>query len=404
MSKSTNPGTQASRCRDVGLAIGWIHPFFLIPLSYLRFEETDKIPTAAVYDSGLVLVNPKFAAGISDRQLAGVVCHEIMHLLLQHSGRKGSRDHLKWNIATDLAINSALRQMSIELPEGALYPPHGAEGTTAEEFYDKLPPMPPDAGKGGVGRGCGVEKDPNGQSGAGEGEGDEEGEGAGGKAPAPGQVDWEVVAHQAQASARGTESAKAVAPLLSRKESAIRWKNLLRSTFNRVAASGGRDMQTMSRRNRRSPDGIILPGWISYRPTVAIVIDSSGSMSNAMLARAVAEAQAAGEAAGARVFLALHAAHCYWHGWIDVKGAPDKLGRLMTYRGGTDAREAYERVGEERAKFDTMIHLTDCELGTWPALPENVRRLVVGQIGGGRYASKPPEGKSTVIKVECGED
>ncbi len=388
--------SQAERCREMGLAQGWIHPFFLIPLSYLKFEESEKIPTACVFDSGRVLINPKFAATCTDRQLAGVVCHEIMHLMLQHSNRRGSREQARWNVATDLAINAALRQMGIELPDGALYPPNN-DGSTAEEFYELLPQMPqmkPAAGK--VGAGCGVEKDPNGQPGAGEGEGEpNEGSGQGG-------VDWEVVAHQAQASARGTKSAEALAPLLSRKESAIRWRQLLRSTVNRIAASGGRDMQTMTRRNRRSPGNVILPGWVSTKPTICIAVDTSGSMSDKMLEHAVAEARAAGESVGARVYVALHDARCYWHGWLDVKGAPGKLAGKMTHRGGTDATDTYTTIGGERQKFDAMIHLTDGELGSWPEIPSNVRRLIVAVIGSGRYMTQPPT-RATVVKVECGE-
>lgn len=392
---------QADRCRDVGLAIGWIHPFFLIPLSYLRFEETAVIPTMAVHDSGRVLVNPQFTTGLTDRQLAGTVCHEIMHLVLQHHGRVGSRDRGKWNIAGDLAINAALRQMSIELPQGALYPPNGMELLTAEEWYEKLPEATQkQAIAGRVAAGCGVEKDPNGNGGGQPGDEDGEGDGTGAPGNAPGSepVDWEVVAHQAEAAARGTTSAQALAPLLKPREAGVRWRQVLRSTCNRVAASGGRDVQTMTRRNRRSPDGFVLPGWISVRPTVAIVIDSSGSMSDAMLSKCVAEARSAGEAAGCRVFVALHDAKCYWKGWLDVKGPPDKLGRLMTHRGGTDAHAAYLAVEGERSKFDAMIHLTDGELGAWPAVPTNVRRLVAAIVGASRYHSEPPPG-SAVVRI-----
>lgn len=406
---------QADRCRDVGLAMGWLHPFFLIPLSYLKFEEvkdTKECPTMAVFHTGRVIINPQWAAGVGDKELAGAVCHEIMHLILQHHGRVGSRDKFKWNIAGDLAINGALREMSIPLPAGALFPPAGGELLTAEEWYEKLPDTQKIKATGAVGAGCGVEKDP--QAGSGEGDedgegksggGDQEGKDGAGKTPGntPGPaVDWEVVAHQAQAAARGTASAQALAPLLKPKEAGVRWRQILRSTMNRVAANGGRDMQTMTRRNRRSPDGFVLPGWISHRPTVAVVIDSSGSMSDAMLEKAVAEAKAAGEAAGCRVFLALHDARCYWHGWIDMKGPPDKLGRLMTHRGGTDAEEAYKVVGKERARFDTLIHLTDGELGRWPEIPDNTRRLVAAIVGESRYHSQPPAG-STLIKVAIDE-
>lgn len=387
------------------MAIGWMHPFFLIPLSHLTFLETDKLPTLGVTDSGKVFVNPQFAASLTDRQLAGGICHEIMHLVLQHTGRLGSRERFRWNVATDFAINGALAQMGIELPDGALMPPYG-DLRTAEEYYEAVDPDDMPEQLGSIGRGCGVTPDEDGDQDGSGGQGDEPGEGeepgsGTGQGSKPG-TDWEIVAHQAQAAARGTASMQALGPLLQPKPAAISWRTMLRATLNRVAASGGRDMQSATRRNRRSPAGVILPGWISHRPSVAIVIDSSGSMSDDMLTRAVAESRAIGEASGCRIFLALHDSACYFAGWIDTKGAPERLSRLMNHRGGTDAEPAYERVGEERARFDVLIHLTDGELGPWPALPRNARRLVaaiVGDRAGSRWMSTPPDG-STVLKVE----
>lgn len=397
-------GKQAARCRDVGLAIGWLHPFFLIPLSHLKFVESDKTRSGSmeVSTDGVVTIDPSFTARLSDRQLAGAVCHEIMHLMLMHSARMGSRDPKRWNIATDLAINGALNDMGVELPQGVLMPPRG-EVLTAEEWYTRVQEQGEDkqsGADGSVGKGCGPTP---GQGKSGQGEGEGEGEGSG-DSPGSESPDWEVVAHQAKASARGTESMRALGPLLSPKPAAVAWRTLLRSTFNRVAAQGGRDMQSATRRNRRSPAGVILPGWMSTKPTIAVVIDTSGSMSDEMLQRAVTESIGVGQAVGARVFLALHDSRCYHAGWIDTKGGgAEKIGRLVTHRGGTDAAPAYERVQKERAKFDVMVHLTDGELGQWPALPVNVRRLVAGIINVGRngynYVSEAPAG-STVVKVE----
>lgn len=396
LARASGVKDQAARCREVGLAIGWLHPFFLIPLSYLKFEESTEIPTMGVYTSGRVIVNPAFTAPLSDKVLAGAVCHEIMHLVLRHEDRLGGRDRWRWNIATDLAINCALRDMRIELPSGCLMPESGSSHVTAEEFYENLPkntPPPPDGGMGPLGAGCGVEKD-------GEGEGGEaEGEGAAG---GDGQPDWEVIAHQAAAAARGTKSWETLGKLLAPKPSAIAWCTLLRATLNRVAASGGRDIQTMTRRNRRSPDCVILPGWLSTRPTVAIAVDTSGSMSDEMLREALGEIAAIGAATGVRCFVVLHDSVCYFADWLDLKGVgASHLSRKMTHRGGTHADPAYKRIGETRARFDAMIHLTDGEIGEWPEVPSNARRLVVAFVG--KYHRSTPPAAATVVEVSVGE-
>lgn len=63
--------------------------------------------------------------GLNDKELRGVLAHEIMHLVKLHTIR-ALEDHDLWNIAGDMLINDELKdfvidKQKLELPKGALY-------------------------------------------------------------------------------------------------------------------------------------------------------------------------------------------------------------------------------------------------------------------------------------------
>ena len=79
---------------------------------------------------------------------AGAVLHEISHLLLKHHHRAeiilgkdaDNERFFRWNVATDYAINSSLREQKIPLYEGVIYPEDdGFEPLLAgEEYFRRL--------------------------------------------------------------------------------------------------------------------------------------------------------------------------------------------------------------------------------------------------------------------------
>ena len=77
-------------------------------------------------------------------QAAGVILHELDHLLKRHHKRATSlvRDGQweTWNYATDASINGDLRAQSIPLPDGVVYPDkfNLPDGLSAEEYFRKL--------------------------------------------------------------------------------------------------------------------------------------------------------------------------------------------------------------------------------------------------------------------------
>jgi len=61
------------------------------------------------------LLNPKSGKITNDEQKF-VFCHEIMHVVFDSMGRRGSRDPQLWNVATDYVINQTLVEFGMPMP------------------------------------------------------------------------------------------------------------------------------------------------------------------------------------------------------------------------------------------------------------------------------------------------
>lgn len=101
---------------------------------------TQKVPTAAVDMWGRLYVNPDFAASQNEEELAGVIVHEIWHLLRLHFDRLKSAPAEAANIAADLEINDDVIASGFVLPQGALLPERFGfqSGLLAEEYLKLL--------------------------------------------------------------------------------------------------------------------------------------------------------------------------------------------------------------------------------------------------------------------------
>ena len=110
-------------------------PFFAAISRRIDKRASYAIPTAGVMVNPEtaqfeMLYNPSFFLGLTDLERTDVLKHEFYHVLFEHvTSRLPEGENLKlWNIATDLAINSHLKN----LPEGGLIP--GKEGTPFESL------------------------------------------------------------------------------------------------------------------------------------------------------------------------------------------------------------------------------------------------------------------------------
>lgn len=101
----------------------WSEPFYSRILRSLNIIETNEISTAGVLckDGELNLWwNKEFFASLTNDQVKAVLKHECLHLVYNHTTERKKDPHKVWNYATDLAINSLLTIN--ELPDFCLRP------------------------------------------------------------------------------------------------------------------------------------------------------------------------------------------------------------------------------------------------------------------------------------------
>ena len=262
-------------------------------------RRVDKRPNRAIPTAGVrinpktvqfeMLYNPDFFAKLTDKQKLGVLKHEFYHLVFDHvtgrnpsppteDGKPGEFAKL-WNYATDLAINSHIRG---ELPDECLMPGEKQfadypVGKSAEWYYAELKKNPPEEGGGGEG----------GES----GEGGDQFDDHEGWGDVPNEVKemakerlkevMRKAAEEAQKSNNwGSVSRDVREEIIKKLNSTVDWKKVLRY-FIKTSQRSDR-ASTQRKLNRRFP--YIHPGRKTRRQaSIAISIDQSGSVSDAML-------------------------------------------------------------------------------------------------------------------------
>lgn len=112
-------------------------PFYGSVCLRVNVKPDASVSTMAT-DGKSILWSPDWVDTIDQEETVGTLAHEVLHIVLKHPLRRGSRDPLLWNIATDFAINQILVDAGFKLPEGALIDPQ-YKGLTAEAIYDRLP-------------------------------------------------------------------------------------------------------------------------------------------------------------------------------------------------------------------------------------------------------------------------
>ena len=84
----------------------------LAPYYHCIYSSINKIPQVGLGTMGVtedtLYYDIDFVAKLSEAELTFVLIHEVMHLCMLHGVRKAGRNHLLWNIATDLYINTII--------------------------------------------------------------------------------------------------------------------------------------------------------------------------------------------------------------------------------------------------------------------------------------------------------
>lgn len=125
------------------------HGFYGLLLMHMIYAVSEEIETACT-DGVRITFGIDFLDSLSDSELDFVMMHEILHVVLQHCFRGDVEDPEAYNIAADIVVNSnimlenGLKASSITLSKYGIamhVAPDGKEGHeyTAEQVYAMLP-------------------------------------------------------------------------------------------------------------------------------------------------------------------------------------------------------------------------------------------------------------------------
>lgn len=112
------------------------YPSFGSIIANLEFQESKEVASAGT-DGKVVLYNPEFVNGLTDKKMIFLFIHEICHVAFEHISRSEGKDKRIWNIATDSVINALLKRDGLQMIDGVVDIPE-AVNYDAEEMYNKL--------------------------------------------------------------------------------------------------------------------------------------------------------------------------------------------------------------------------------------------------------------------------
>ncbi|MFD8820076.1 VWA-like domain-containing protein [Streptomyces sp. NPDC059627] len=354
-------------------------PYLATALFALHVVASRQVPTMAVDKHWRCYVSPAFVDRMPEEDLAAVWVHEVSHLLREHHARgdrvarerglTGAGERLRMNIAADLEINDDAYGDGLVRPRGAVLPfmLRLDEGGLMEDYLRqfRLGPLTQDlawldCGSGADGRDREWDLGPDGAHGLSEQERDgvrfrvaQAITGRPGNAP-EGWRRWaEEAFHPPQP-----------------------WRELLGAAVRSAAsAAGAGDDYSYGRPSRRSAGlpGVVLPSLRRRPPRVSVIIDTSGSVSDAELGSALLEVTAIARAVGGRrdlvSVLSCDAAA------RTVQPLCRAEGIALVGGGGTDLRAGFARALRARPAPDVVVVLTDGQT-PWPQTQPACRTVV----------------------------
>lgn len=101
-----------TKLKKARLSLLFNNPFFGSLTMALPLVEADWLPTMAV-DGRNIYYNREFVDGMTLAETIFVLCHEVMHVVYDHLGRRGHRDPEYHNMACDYVINAMLTDEKI---------------------------------------------------------------------------------------------------------------------------------------------------------------------------------------------------------------------------------------------------------------------------------------------------
>jgi len=318
------------------------HPFFGSLALRLDLVEDNSFETMAT-DGQTLQYNSKYVDKLSIKEMLGVLAHEVMHSALGHIWRQGNRDHQKWNIAADYAINHSLITTGFTLPDGVLVNNEYAD-LSAEEIYSLLE----DQNQGQSQNQNSSNKSDPGKCGA--------------VLPAENKqqekeikAKWQAAVNQAVQISKGSLPDNVKRQIQKFLNPEVPWHILLRDFVEHNARN---DYNWAKPSRRYLYRDLVLPSLISESlPKIIIAIDTSGSINNKALTKFATEASNVLESYDTTIEV------IYCDAKIQKKEVFTRTDMPLKMNpkggGGTDFRPVFDHIEKYEEPPSCLIYFTD---------------------------------------------
>lgn len=377
---TASPALDAEKIYAARLHAARARPYLATALYALNIVASPRVPTMGVDRHWRCYVSPAFVAQRPVEELASNLVHGVSHLLRDHHGRSdryarahdltGRADRLRMNITADAEINDdafgdglpspvdAVLPSTLGLPAGQLMEDYLRQFRLGDSCTDGLAWL--DCGSGADGLDREWELGPDGANGLSEQQRDavrfRVAHSIVGR-PGHTHVGWRRWAEEALHPPQP-------------------WRALLGAAIRTATSSSGTgENYTYRRPARRSAavPGAVLPSLRRTPPRVSVIVDTSGSVSDADLGSALLEVAAITRAVGGRrdlvTVLSCDAAARVVHPLCRAEDIP------LFGGGGTDLRTGFARALRSHPRPDVVVVLTDGET-PWPRSRPGCRTVV----------------------------
>ena len=352
------------------------------------------IATVAVDEGWRLHADPELTAAWTPAQLGSVLVHHVSHLLRAHGERAVAAgiipdDARAWIRGADAEINDDLVPAGLELPGRPVLPGHlGAdEGLLAEQYFvagrtREADPAGADGGGSAADTRAAADWDLDCGSGADGWPRDWDASGPPALSPWQARLLCRQVAQECVRQAR--EAGDVPAGLLRWAEQtlqpAVDWRRVLAAELRRAVAdtAGAVDYSYRRPSRRASVAGpVVLPALRRPVPEVAVVCDTSGSMTEELLAAALAEVEGLLRSLGLARQVRVLACDT-------AVGAARRVTSARQVElvggGGTDMGAGIDAAASLRPRPAVTVVLTD-GFTPWPDRPPRGIRVVVALLG-----------------------
>ena len=343
------------------------HPFWG---SIALGTEFIKAPVKTMETNGKwIKWSEPFVDAMTEPQTLGVIVHELVHIVLKHPLRRGSRSPKRWNYACDYAVNLIVKDGKFELPDGALLD-IAFINMMAERIYDLIPEP---------------EDDPEWGTFSDMDEGD--------AAEMEAEIDQRIMVAANAAKNVGKLPSFAKGLVAQMEQSQVDWRSAMRRFF-----SGDQpDDYTFRRPERKAyyQLGIIAPS-IERRGVGHIVVgvDTSASVGDKELHHFLGEVNAISCEISPASITVIYCDTRVNH--VDHYEQGDEVVAFnYKSRGGTNVQPVFDYVREHDLKVDHMVYLTDLEVWDFPSSVDFPLLWVSSE-----PTAKAPIGETVTIKIK----